>query len=133
SALDAPPFAGFGDDAGGLFRGIPQTLAASGVTGIGPLRPPATDTAAYDARLNMALGLNSLRTQNRRLANDIYSPEPARNDAFCFWKLPEQWREPLGSAIAGSQPLAECYLLEGYLNEEQRRPPAALGSYYRIK
>jgi peptidoglycan/xylan/chitin deacetylase (PgdA/CDA1 family) len=57
----------------------------------------------------------------------------SRNDAFCFWKLPENYRETLGSAIADSESIAERYLLERYLDEKQRRPPSALGSYYSIK
>jgi hypothetical protein len=58
---------------------------------------------------------------------------PARNDAFSFWKLPEQWREPLKQATEGSAAIAERFLFERYLAENERRPSAALGAYYRVK
>lgn len=59
--------------------------------------------------------------------------EPPRNDAFSFWKLPENWRETLIGGIAHSQRNAEYYLLERYLGARDRRPPSALGVYYCVK
>ena len=40
---------------------------------------------------------------------------PARNDAFSFWKLPEQWRAALEPTIGPSEAAAERLLLEQYL------------------
>jgi peptidoglycan/xylan/chitin deacetylase (PgdA/CDA1 family) len=73
----------------------------------------------------MALGFKCLSVE--------VSTPSSGNDAFTFWKLPEQWRDVLGAAVSESQAGAEHYLLELYLEEKQRRPSAALGSYYRIK
>jgi len=56
-----------------------------------------------------------------------------RNDAFSFWKLPEKSREAVAALVASSETLAEHFLYERYLPEPQRRPPAAMGAYYRIK
>ena len=38
-----------------------------------------------------------------------------RNDAFSFWKLPEQWRATLEPTIGPSEAAAERLLLEQYL------------------
>lgn len=56
-----------------------------------------------------------------------------RNDAFSFWKLPENWRGALIGSVAQSARTAEYYLLESYLGGRERRPPSALGAYYRVK
>jgi peptidoglycan/xylan/chitin deacetylase (PgdA/CDA1 family) len=56
-----------------------------------------------------------------------------RNDAFSFWKLPEQWRAALESTIGPSEAAAERLLLEQYLPEIDRRPPSAMRAYYRVK
>jgi peptidoglycan/xylan/chitin deacetylase (PgdA/CDA1 family) len=55
------------------------------------------------------------------------------NDGFAFWKLPEAWREPLRESIEQSRRGAEHLLFERYLAEPERRPPAALNAYYRVK
>ncbi|MGH7913942.1 MAG: hypothetical protein ACREPW_04745 [Candidatus Binataceae bacterium] len=55
------------------------------------------------------------------------------NDAFSFWKLPEQWRELLEPTIAPSKVAAERLLLEQYLPEINRHPPSAMRAYYRVK
>jgi len=55
------------------------------------------------------------------------------NDAFSFWKLPQDWRRSLDLAIAESRVIAEHYLLEGYLAREDRQPPTRMQAYYRIK
>jgi peptidoglycan/xylan/chitin deacetylase (PgdA/CDA1 family) len=55
------------------------------------------------------------------------------NDAFSFWKLPENWRGALAHSITQSERTAEYYLLERYLEPRNRRPPSALAAYYRIK
>ncbi|HUZ92311.1 MAG TPA: hypothetical protein VMU78_10500, partial [Methylocella sp.] len=57
----------------------------------------------------------------------------SRNDAFSFWKLPEQWRIALAAEIKESETVAENFLFERYLPEPQRRPPASLRAYYPIK
>jgi len=55
------------------------------------------------------------------------------NDAFSFWKPPQDWKASLDSAIAESRVIAERYLLEGYLAREDRKPPTTMQAYYRIK
>jgi peptidoglycan/xylan/chitin deacetylase (PgdA/CDA1 family) len=55
------------------------------------------------------------------------------NDAFSFWKPPQDWKAPLDLAIAESRVIAEHYLLEGYLAREDRQPPSRMQAYYRIK
>lgn len=55
------------------------------------------------------------------------------NDAFSFWKPPQDWKASLDSAIAESRVIAEHYLLEGYLAREDRQPPTRMQAYYRIK
>ena len=45
------------------------------------------------------------------------------NDAFSFWKPPQDWKASLDSSIAESRLAAEHYLFEGYLSA--RRSPAA--------
>lgn len=63
-----------------------------------------------------------------------HAPERgARNDAFSFWKLPEEWRAALVQSSDESEQAAEHYLLERYLGESGRRPPSAMSAYYRIK
>jgi peptidoglycan/xylan/chitin deacetylase (PgdA/CDA1 family) len=61
------------------------------------------------------------------------APNRRQNDAFSFWKLPEQWRPALEPTIDPSEVIAEHYLLERYLADEHRRPPRALDAYYRVK
>jgi hypothetical protein len=65
----------------------------------------------------------------------ISANEPAerRNDAFSFWKLPENWRYDLESTIESSEDAANHYLLEKYLDSRHRRPPAVLRAYYPLK
>ena len=58
---------------------------------------------------------------------------PGRNDAFSFWKLPEQWRAALESTIGPSEAAAERLLLEQYLPEIDRHPPSAMRAYYCVK
>ena len=58
---------------------------------------------------------------------------PGRNDAFSFWKLPEQWRTALEPTIGPSEAAAERLLLEQYLPEEDRHPPTAMRAYYYVK
>jgi len=57
----------------------------------------------------------------------------ARNDAFSFWKLSENWREALEPIIDDSEKEAEHFLYERYLTDQNRRPPASLGTYYRLR
>jgi hypothetical protein len=58
---------------------------------------------------------------------------PGRNDAFSFWKLPEQWRAALEPTIGPSEAAAERLLLEQYLPEIDRHPPSAMRAYYCVK
>ena len=55
------------------------------------------------------------------------------NDAFGFWKLAENWREPLAAGTFASEVAAAHYLLEQYHPEELRRPPSGLQVYYPVK
>lgn len=55
------------------------------------------------------------------------------NDAFSFWKPPQDWKASLASSIAESRLAAEHYLFEGYLANEDRQPPSRMQAYYRIK
>jgi peptidoglycan/xylan/chitin deacetylase (PgdA/CDA1 family) len=55
------------------------------------------------------------------------------NDAFSFWKLPEQWRADLRAEIDLSRERCEHYLLERYLAEARRHPPAQLKAYYLLR
>ena len=82
----------------------------------------------------------ALIDQSTNLATPRPGPSPAlvtrhgsRNDAFSFWKLPEQWRNALAAEIEESETVAENFLFERYLPEPQRRPPANLRAYYAIK
>ena len=56
-----------------------------------------------------------------------------RNDPFSFWKLPEQWRDPLEPSIANSEVAAELFLSESYLSDQERRAPSAMRAYYHFK
>jgi peptidoglycan/xylan/chitin deacetylase (PgdA/CDA1 family) len=79
----------------------------------------------------MALSLNSAAAPVQ--AAERPDMAPARNDAFSFWQLPEDWRAPLAAAIAPSEAAARRLLFEEYLPEDDRRPPSAMRAYYRVK
>jgi hypothetical protein len=79
-------------------------------------------------------------------ANIGYEPEPVppspypevlssagHNDAFSFWKLPEEWKSALTSTIDESRAIAEHYLFEEYLSRENRQPPSTMRAYYKVK
>ncbi len=55
------------------------------------------------------------------------------NDAFSFWKLPQDWRVSLESTTADSRAVVERYLFEEYMSREDRRPPSRMQAYYRVK
>ncbi len=57
----------------------------------------------------------------------------ASNDAFSFWKLPQECRETLEPMIHISEKVASSYLFEEYLDESNRRPPSILRAYYPFK
>ncbi len=86
-----------------------------------------------DVGNSMALGLNSSVFQNPGGPSPELAPSASSNDAFSFWKLPENWRDVLGPMVVASRAGAEHYLFELYLDEKQRCPPAALGTYYGIR
>ncbi len=70
----------------------------------------------------------------RRVASrDALVAGDDRNDAFSFWKLPEEWRAELAPAIEQSEVVAEMLLSEAYMVDEERRTPSGLRTYYRIK
>jgi peptidoglycan/xylan/chitin deacetylase (PgdA/CDA1 family) len=79
----------------------------------------------------MALSANSMRPLEPPI------PEEALpyggNDAFSFWKVPEEWRAQLESTIAPSAAAADRMLLEEYLPDPDWRPPYSMRAYYRIK
>src|SRR5579859_8128514 len=56
-----------------------------------------------------------------------------RNDAFSFWKPPEEWRGLLQPSIEPSEVVADLLLSESYLVEQKRRPPSAMRAYYYVK
>lgn len=56
-----------------------------------------------------------------------------RNDAFSFWKLPENWRAPLAQTIDDSEQVIRRFLFEEYLSHDRRAQSSALKTYYRIK
>jgi len=55
------------------------------------------------------------------------------NDAFSFWKLPENLRGPLAQEAKDSHPLIQRFLFEEYLSPDRRLPSALLMKYYRVK
>ncbi|HXN87327.1 MAG TPA: hypothetical protein VN867_14730 [Candidatus Binataceae bacterium] len=55
------------------------------------------------------------------------------NDAFSFWKLPENLRETLAQEAEDSHPLIRRFLFEEYLSPDRRLPSALLMKYYRVK
>jgi len=57
----------------------------------------------------------------------------SRNDAFSFWKLPEEWRAVLLPSIGPSEVVADLLLSEDYLPEPNHRTPSAMRAYYHIK
>lgn len=65
----------------------------------------------------------------------VATPEAAccSNDAFTFWKLPEECRQKLGSAIEESRAATEWFLLEQYRPSEADRPHRARRAYYALK
>lgn len=64
---------------------------------------------------------------------EMEQPVHTHNDAFSFWKLPEDWRDKLKPTLAASEAAARHYLLEEYLNDRHRRPPSWMKAYYPIK
>jgi peptidoglycan/xylan/chitin deacetylase (PgdA/CDA1 family) len=55
------------------------------------------------------------------------------NDAFSFWKLPENHRAQLEQAAQASESVIRRYLFEEYLSPGKRTPSATVMTYYRIK
>jgi len=80
----------------------------------------------------MAMNLSSAANMSlpREYQRDLLNPS---NDAFSFWKLPEECRESLEPMIQISEPIANSYLFEEYLDDRNRRPPSILRAYYPIK
>jgi hypothetical protein len=78
------------------------------------------------------MALSPTAIAGRPLA-DVSEPVHTRNDAFSFWKLPENWRSELEPTLAASEAAARHYLFEEYLNDRHRRPPSWMRAYYPIK
>jgi peptidoglycan/xylan/chitin deacetylase (PgdA/CDA1 family) len=81
----------------------------------------------------MALATDSVAAIARASSPCTRLRESGRNDAFSFWKLPEDHRQALAAATAYSEAIAEHYLFERYLSNDHRRPPSTLKAYYRVK
>ncbi len=73
------------------------------------------------------IGTNGAASDCRALANR------SRNDAFSFWKLPEDWRRELEPMNLASEFIAERFLFESYLCERDRRQSRPMQAYYRVK
>jgi peptidoglycan/xylan/chitin deacetylase (PgdA/CDA1 family) len=56
-----------------------------------------------------------------------------RNDAFSFWKLPENYRAQLEQSTEASEPLIRRYLFEEYMSPYKRMPSSTVMTYYRVK
>jgi peptidoglycan/xylan/chitin deacetylase (PgdA/CDA1 family) len=81
----------------------------------------------------MALGLKMPAGVAAADAGECQSETGFRNDAFSFWKLPEEWRPALEPTVDASQSAAERFLFERYLSADRRRPPRAMRAYYLVK
>ena len=79
------------------------------------------------------MALSALSLPEDRCAPLTTTSHRQQNDGFSFWKLPETWRDSLQPTIAASERSAAYYLREEYLSAEDRRPPALMHLYYRIK
>ncbi len=55
------------------------------------------------------------------------------NDAFSFWKLPENYRAQLEQATEACDPLIHRFLFEEYMSANKRSPSATVMMYYRVK
>jgi peptidoglycan/xylan/chitin deacetylase (PgdA/CDA1 family) len=75
----------------------------------------------------------TVNTSGSSAEYDLLLVSAGQNDTFSFWKLPEEWKVPLGPSIPESRVTAEYYLFEKYLSTEHRRPPANMQAYYRFK
>ncbi len=81
----------------------------------------------------MALSDPAARFASAPEAELISIAPGTRNDAFSFWKLPESWRAAVAETVAASEAFANRYLFEKYLDDDERRPPARMRAYYRVK
>jgi peptidoglycan/xylan/chitin deacetylase (PgdA/CDA1 family) len=81
----------------------------------------------------MALSLKLPAEHDARRPGRPEAESAGHNDAFSFWKPPEQWRAVLEPTIGPSEAAAERLLLEQYLPEVDRHPPSAMRAYYRVK
>lgn len=79
---------------------------------------PTTGTAAPEAAQ-----LTDCRTLATR----------ARNDAFSFWKLPEDWRDELEPMILLSELIAERFLFESYRSGDDPARSRLMQAYYQVK
>ena len=57
----------------------------------------------------------------------------ARNDAFSFWKLPEQWRDALEPMILSSEFIAERFLFGSYLSRRGYRQSRQARACHKLK
>jgi peptidoglycan/xylan/chitin deacetylase (PgdA/CDA1 family) len=110
-----------------------ETLSTQAFERSGKIRSTSTTPASASDGVRMAL---SPRT--------AYIPAPSglstrsvrsdcQNDAFSFWKLPEEYFEALEPSIEPSALLAELFHSESYLGNRERRTPRALRAYYHVK
>ena len=64
------------------------------------------------------------REPSRSTLHRVLDSACGSNDAFSFWKLPQDWKAALDREIAESKAVAEHYLFEEYLSREDRQPPS---------
>jgi len=80
----------------------------------------------------MALSIAS--SSGVEVTNDLRGETvECRNDAFSFWKLPENYRAQLEQTIEESEPLIRRFLFEEYMSPYKRTPSSTVMTYYRIK
>ena len=81
----------------------------------------------------MALSLNTTAAIDTSAPHGDQAEVHGHNDAFSFWKLPEDWRSALAPTIGPSEAAAEHFLLEEYMPDVDRRQSSAMWAYYCIK
>jgi 2-polyprenyl-3-methyl-5-hydroxy-6-metoxy-1,4-benzoquinol methylase/peptidoglycan/xylan/chitin deacetylase (PgdA/CDA1 family) len=101
-----------------------QGLPASLTPLITPLVCPLLATDYFNANRGFAWA---------RKSKTIQTQSQNSNDAFSFWKLPEQWREALAPTIDTSEAVASRYLFEEYLAPRTRREMFLMNTYYRVR
>jgi peptidoglycan/xylan/chitin deacetylase (PgdA/CDA1 family) len=79
------------------------------------------------------MALSIVQSNGAMLARHPEEAVNHSNDAFSFWKLPENYRAQLDEVTAACEPLIRRFLFEEYMAEHRRMPSAAVMAYYRVK